>query len=618
MLYRNIYQAEELEEYLESLSPDEILWVDTETNSLRIYEAKIWIISLHQRGKTPVAVFLESPYFEGIPVDVAQSLLNPVLETYPIGGHNFKYDWCVLQMNGFTTRINLVADTILMVHLWDTEQPKNLEITIERELGIKKKTFEQIVGFKWNTILKRMDKLIEEKKVTRENSGEYAAADVYYLPDLYDVLRKRLSGDKKLWNLYQRVELPLVEVLVAMQTRGILIDRDVLKNREKIVEQHLKELEAAIYEEAGYVFNINSPKQKGEILFGKMGLPTMGTTPSGTFRTDESVLKALKKEGHAIAELLLDYSEHAKILGTYLRGMQLLIDEDGRIRGSLNQTGARTLRFSSSDPNLQNIASDDKYGIRDAFVTAPGRYLIMTDYSAQEYAIAAHASGDENMLKIFEEKGDIHQWVADMCGIKRKDAKAIGFGIFYGLSLENLAGLLKVDEEVALDYMERYYAAFPRLRPWKEAVEQYAIKHKMIRTPVGSVRRFPNIHLFHYRSGDLRKAVNTCIQGSAAVQVKRAMVLIHQALRKENLDAHLVLSVHDELGVDVAAHHALRAADIIRDCMENAIPFRAKFWAEPNIVKSYGQGKDDKYNQRHALEGPNPYVLFKITTQRYA
>lgn len=612
MLYRNITKVSELDDYIATLDPEKILWVDTETNSLRIAKAKIWIVSMHQEGLDPVAIFLDSPYFSGIPMDLARERIDPLLENYRIGGHNFKYDWCVMAMNGFTKNVNLVADTILLAHLWDTEVSKNLEATIERELGIKKKTFEQIVGFKWNTILKRMDKLIADKKVTRENSGEYAAADVYYLPELYSILSRRLRSDKKLWNLYTRVELPLVEVLVSMQLRGILIDRDVLAEKEIEVREHLKELEYQIYEEAGYEFNINSPKQKGEVLFEKMRLPTMGKTPSGTYKTDESVLKALRDRGHRIAELLIEYSENSKILGTYLVGMQELIDDDGRIRGSLNQTGARTLRFSSSDPNLQNIASDDKFGIRSAFVASPGHRLVITDYSAQEYAIAAHACGDENMLRIFEEKGDIHQWVADMCGITRKAAKAVGFGIFYGLSITNLASLLKVSEEEANDYMNRYYNAFPRLRPWKESVEAYAIKHKMVRTPVGSVRRFPNIHSFAYRNGDLRKAVNTSIQGSAAVQVKRAMVLIHQKLKEEGLPAYLVLSVHDEIGVDCPLGFIDRVCEIVQDCMENAIPFRAKFWAEPNVVNSYGEGKDDKNNQREQYK-TNPFILFKLT-----
>lgn len=611
MLFRIIDTEEDFLDYLSKLDQEEIVWVDTETTSLRISHAKIWIISIHQRGLDPVAVFLDTEYFEGIPLDFAIAHFNPILENYPIGGHNFKYDWCVMQMNGFTSEVNLVADTILLVHLWDTEQVKNLEKTIEREFGIKKQTFEEMVGFKWGTILKRLKKLIEEEKITKLNSGEYAAADVYHLPDLYDVLSERVGADKKLWNLYEKVELPLVPVLVRMQTRGILIDKKVLSEGELRVQNYLADLEMRIYNEAGYEFNINSGKQKGEVLFEKMKLPIQGTTPSGAYKTDDNALKALEKAGYAIAAMLRDYSEHTKILGTYLRGMQELIDDDGAIRGSLNQTGTRTLRFSSSDPNLQNIASDDKFGIRNAFVARPGYRMIMTDYSAQEYAIAAHASGDENMLKIFEEGGDIHQWVADMCGITRKAAKAVGFGIFYGLSTPNLAAILGEDNSIAEDYMNRYYGAFPKLRPWKEAVEAYAMKHKMIRTPVGAVRRFPNIENMKYHHSDLRKAVNTCIQGSAAVQVKRAMVLIDKDLREKNLDAHLVLSVHDEIGVECHVSIIEPVCQIIQHRMETAIPFKSRFWAVPNVVGSYGDGKHEEKNERHYYQ-LDPYTLFSI------
>lgn len=610
----------DLAEYIRSLVTDKILWVDTETTSLRTRQAKILIISMYQAGGVPVSVIMKSPYWSGVALEDAIELLDPVFSEYMIGGHNFKYDWQVFYWNGFSFNINLVADTSVLCHLYDPDKPVNLERRLKMDLRIPKKSYEEVVGVKWGTILNNLPKYTSETKtakgtkpavVTVENFGYYAVEDVYYLEPFYRHFMALIEDDPKLLNLYNKVEFPLIRTLVKMQIRGITLDKKHLAGLESIIEARVKELIQEAWDVSGYEFNLNSTLQKQDIFYNKLKYPIVKTTNRGEPSTDRKALQTLRdKHDSELAAIIIQYQEVSKLLSTYVHGLPKLVDDDGRIRGNLNSTGTATLRFSSSEPNLQNLADNDVYNIRKAFVADPGWRMIMDDYSAQEYAIAAHASNDENMLKIFETGGDIHQWVADMCQITRKQAKAVGFGIFYGLSIDNLAVLLGVPADVARDYIRRYYGAFPKLKPWKDRVEQFAISKKYIRTPVGSVRRFPTIDFNKAeRSSCLRKAVNTCIQGSAAIQVKRAMVLIDQEFERVGLDrdvwdydAALVLSVHDELGVTAKTYAVERACQIMQYNMENAMPFRAKFSAVPNVVGSYGDGKHDELNERHLFQ----------------
>jgi len=608
---RNIDELSELKDYVDSLDPNTITYVDTETTSLDVYSAEAWIISVYQPGNDAVSIFPQSVFFEGIPMISIIKVLNPVLENFPIAGQNFKFDWCILIGQGFTKKINFVHDSIILMHLYDPDQPLKMETRVYEDLGIHKESFEEMVGNKWATILRNFKKLQDSGKITKENSGLYAAEDVWYTHLLFEHYHPLLLADKKLYNIYENVEIPLIECLVEAQVTGIRIDKQELVNSANLIQEELTELEQKIYDEAGCEFNINSPAQKGKVLFEVMGLPNKGRTKSGQYATDEKVIKSLGSQGHKIAEHLLTYSEYSKALSTYALGIQKLIDSDGRLRGNLNSTGTSTLRFSSSNPNLQNLSSDDKFRIRHAFVPTKGGRLIMCDFDAQEYAIAAHASRDENMLAVFERREDIHQWVADMCDITRKDAKAVGFGIFYGLSISNLASLLRVSVAVAESYIKKYYNAFPKLLPWKNAVEAFAIRNKYIRTPMGAIRRFPDIDNKKFRNACLRRAVNTSIQGSAAIQVKMAMVKIFREIKKRNLSATVVLSVHDELGVDVTnLDHVEEVCKVVQFNMENAIEMRSKFSAKPNVVNSYGEGKDDSNNQRHLFKNRvNPFKI---------
>lgn len=599
--FKIIDSKDSLRSYLKTLTEEKITWIDTETTSLHVMEADILVVSIYQKDTVPVAVFVDSEYFEGVKLEYIIEYLNPVLEKHQIGGHNFKYDWCVMQNNGFTPNINLKHDTSTLMHLYDPDLELNLEKAVSRDLKINKPTFEDIIGFRWNTILAKLQKLIDEGKITKFNYGKYACEDVYYCQPIFEKYRALILEDRPLNNIYERIEMPLIRPLVKAQLTGVLIDTDVLGEKEKELTSAISEEKEEIYQIAGVEFNVNSTKQKAEVLFNRLGYPMQGVTKSGQPKTDEKCLKTLSDLGYPIADSMLKVSEYSKILNTYILGIPKLLTPKNTLHGNLNPNGTRTLRFSSSDPNLQNVASDDKFNIRKSFIARPGYVFVGCDYSAQEYAIAAHASGDENMIAIFKEGKDIHQWVADMCGITRKQAKTVGFGIFYGLSVKNLALTLKTDSKTAQSYIDRYYEAFPRLRLWKEAVENYALRNKFIRTPVGSIRRFPDISNPSFIDTCLRRAVNTCIQGSAAAQMKRAIVLITEEFQKRSLDATLLLSIHDEVIVECREGIVEQVCQIVKYNMENAIPFKARFWAEPNVVRNYGDVKDDSKNLRYQI-----------------
>ena len=612
--YIQITTEDRMIEYLNSIDPDKLLFYDLETTSLIEDEAEILCHGFYQEG-IPAASLFESDngIFDGVPSDVIKKHLIPILENYRIAGHNIKYDALVCEYNGYPL-VNVVEDTIVMCHLYDTEQRKNLEIRVKEDLGIPKKKFEDVVGIsfariKWAEHTKpSIDKKTKKEvppKITPFDLGYYCAEDVYctkLLHDYYEPLLKEWKLDR----LYKEIEIPLLRVLIDCHKRGVTINREELKQQKVVLEDKLAQIELAIYEEAGYEFNINSGQQKAEVLYNKMGLPVYGTTNKGAYSTDAKALKKLSEDGHKIADLLLEYAKFSKILSTYVNGILSKTEKKSLIRPSFNSTGTASLRFSSSSPNLQNLANDpdnQDYAIRKSFIPRDGYKMIFCDYSAQEYAIVAHACKDPNMLDIFERGEDIHQWVADRAGVTRKQAKGIGFGILYGLGDNNLSITLKTDLAGAAKLKKLYFDQFPKLKPWIEKTEQFVHKNLYVRTPVGAVRRFPNLRKNNMeRAFALRAAVNTCVQGSAAIQMKMAMVKIHRAFKEENLDAHILMTVHDELGVEAAYHHIERACQLVQLHMETALKLKARFWAIPNVVDNYGEGKDDSHNQREKFK----------------
>jgi DNA polymerase-1 len=409
-----------------------------------------------------------------------------------------------------------------------------------------------------------------------------------------------LKADADLWNLYTEVELPLVEVLREMEAAGVRIDVDKLRQAETILTDELNTLEQRIYTLAGEPFNINSPKQVGELLFEKMRLDSKAKkSKNGQYSTSEEVLVALK-ERHEIVGLILDYRELKKLISTYIATLPSYIAVDGKIHTTYNQTVTATGRLSSSNPNLQNLPIRSERGrfIREAVIPDDGCLFLSADYSQIELRLMAHFSQDEHMLNAFRTGQDIHAaTAARIFGLpieqitkdQRRKAKTANFGIIYGISAFGLAQQLDCSRTEAKQLIDDYFAAFPRVISYIEAQKELARQRGYAETLFGRKRYLPDIHSQNatVRAFAERNAVNAPIQGTAADIIKMAMVSIHRRLKEEQLQAQMIMQVHDELNFNVPASEVDRVRDIVVTEMQNAVHLSIPLIAECGVGNNW-------------------------------
>ena len=409
-----------------------------------------------------------------------------------------------------------------------------------------------------------------------------------------------LKADADLWNLYNEVELPLVEVLREMEAAGVRIDVDKLKNAEISLTEELNALEQKIYELAGENFNINSPKQVGELLFEKMKLDSKAKkSKTGQYSTSEEVLMALK-EKHAIVGLILDYRELKKLITTYISALPGFIAEDGKIHTTYNQTVTATGRLSSSNPNLQNLPIRSERGkmIREAVIPDEGCLFLSADYSQIELRLMAHFSQDEHMLAAFRSGQDIHAATAariygkpieQISKDERRKAKTANFGIIYGISAFGLAQQLDCSRTEAKQLIDDYFAAFPRVISYIESQKELARQKGYAETLFGRKRYLPDIHSQNatVRSFAERNAVNAPVQGTAADIIKMAMVSIHKRMKDEGLKAQMIMQVHDELNFNVPIAEVDRVRDIVVNEMQNAVHLSIPLIAECGVGENW-------------------------------
>ena len=405
-----------------------------------------------------------------------------------------------------------------------------------------------------------------------------------------------LKGDADLWNLYNEVELPLVEVLREMETAGVRIDVEKLKQAETSLTAELEALEQRIYELAGETFNINSPKQVGELLFDKLKLDSKAKkSKNGQYSTSEEVLMGLK-ERHEIVGLILEQRELKKLVTTYISALPGYIGADGKIHTTYNQTVTATGRLSSSNPNLQNLPIRSERGklIREAVIPDEGCLFLSADYSQIELRLMAHFSQDEHMLAAFRSEQDIHAaTAARIYGLpieqiskdQRRKAKTANFGIIYGISAFGLAQQLDCSRTEAKQLIDDYFAAFPRVISYIESQKELARQRGYAETLFGRKRYLPDInsHNATVRSFAERNAVNAPIQGTAADIIKMAMVSIHRRLKEEGLKAQMIMQVHDELNFNVPADEVERVRDIVVAEMQNAVHLSIPLIAECGV-----------------------------------
>jgi DNA polymerase-1 len=565
-----------LAEWIEKIDKAELFAFDTETTSLDYLAARIVGVSL---AVTPgEAAYIPLAHTEAQPFerDAVLKRLKPVLEDPKQTklGHHLKYDAHVLANHGIALA-GMRHDTLLESYVLNpTAGRHDMDSLAERELEVATTPYEAVAG--------KGKKQIGFEDVPIATAAPYAAEDADITLRLHERLWPRLEKSKSLREVYEQIELPLVPVLLEMERHGVLIDRKRLARQSSELAREILRLKEAAWEEAGTQFNLDSPAQLGEVLYEHMELPVLRKTPGGKPSTAEAVLSELAEE-HALARIILDYRGLAKLRSTYTEKLPKRADpETDRVHTSYNQTGTSTGRLSSSDPNLQNIPvrSEEGRRIRQAFIAPKGAVILAADYSQIELRIMAHLSGDAGLRKAFADGEDIHRATAsevfgkaldDIDKNERRAAKAINFGLIYGMSAFGLARQLDIPREDAAAYIDRYFERYPGVREYMEATRKNAKENGYVETLFGRRLYVPDITSRNgaRRQGAERAAINAPMQGTAADIIKRAMIEAH-AWCREQKDIHLVMQVHDELVFEVPEKKLKQADKTIRDFMEGA------------------------------------------------
>ncbi|MGO9742470.1 MAG: DNA polymerase I, partial [Roseiarcus sp.] len=545
---------------------------DTETTSLDPLQAELVGVSLavapgeacyipigHRHGDGDL--FTGAGLVAGqFPEAEALELLKPLLEDAGVLkiGQNAKFDWHVFRQRG--VEVAPIDDTMLISYVLDsgaTNDGHGMDALSERWLGHKPIAFSEVAG--------SGKTFIGFARVPLDLATRYAAEDADVTLRLWRVLKPRLVAER-LTTVYETLERPLIVPLARMERRGVSIDRAMLSRLSGEFAQGMARIEAEIYAMVGAPFNLGSPKQLGDILFGQMGLPGAKKTATGAWSTSASVLEDLAEEGHALPARILDWRQLAKLKSTYADALPGFVNPSTRrVHTSYALASTTTGRLSSSDPNLQNIPvrNDEGRKIRRAFVADPGCKLISADYSQIELRLLAHIADIGALKKAFAEGLDIHAMTAsemfgvpvkDMPGEVRRRAKAINFGIIYGISAFGLANQLGISREEAGAYIKRYFERFPGIRDYMEATKKRARANGYVTTIFGRKCHFPRINASNpsERAFNERAAINAPIQGSAADIIRRAMARMDAALEQANSSARMLLQVHDELVFEAA------------------------------------------------------------------
>jgi DNA polymerase-1 len=479
-----------------------------------------------------------------------------------------------------------------MVHLYDPELKKKLEDRVKEDFGYEKKTFKELAG-------KNFDKVnwtLEGDELLELLAG-YAGEDTYWETKLYYKYRDLL--DEQAWRIHDKIELPLVRILRDAKIRGVQIDIPLLVQMNEQCSQELENCIREIYDEAGCVFNLNSPKQKQEVFFDKMHLPVISRTGSGQPATDSDTFSEWASRDIPIGISLERYSELNKLKSGYLDSIPLLVDKWGVLRGDLNSCGTETGRMSSSNPNLQNQPNNHDFPIRAAFIPRPGYVFVNYDYSQLELRVMAHMSHDKKFMQIFHEGRDPHGEVAQAVGITRKQAKVLNFGVLYGMGPDKYMKTFGVSRKEAEKMIEDYHRTYDGFARWKVATENFVRKNGYVRNLFGRMRRLPEAtkdpyhrdNYLYYKA--LRQSVNTIIQGTGADIVKRATIAMCNEFVRRDLDAHFLLQVHDEVLIEVRADQMFEVEQVVIDCMQNTTKLDVPLIADGKILANWGEMKDD-------------------------
>lgn len=577
--YELILDEKSMQTFLHRLTTAKIWAFDTETTSLDVMQAELVGLSFAIKGEKPVYIPLAHDY-PGAPKQLRKEWvlqqLKPLFEDpkqLKIG-HNLKYDMSVLANYGIQLQ-GLGFDTMLESYLLDSaSNSHSLDSAAIKHLDHKTIHFEEIAG--------KGAKQKTFNQIDIQEAGPYAAEDADIALRLHETLKPQLDTFPGLSKVFTHIEMPLVPVLSHIERHGVLVDAQLLQKQSRSIAKRLIKLEEEAYQLAGKTFNLGSPKQLQTVLFTEQGLPILEKTPKGQASTSESVLHALAIK-FPLANVILKHRRLSKLKSTYTDKLPLQINpKTGRIHTSYHQAAVVTGRLSSSDPNLQNIPARTKEGrkIRQAFIAPPGYKILAADYSQIELRLVAHVSQDQGLLDAFAQGLDIHQaTAAEVLNIpldqvtheQRRSAKAVNFGLMYGMSAFGLARQLGISREEAKNYIDRYFARYPGVKKYMERTRQQAHEQAYVTTLFGRRLNLAFINSSDplQRRASERAAINAPLQGSAADIIKKAMITIDHALIQHGLKAHMIMQVHDELVFEVADTDLLPARQLIEDLMVN-------------------------------------------------
>ena len=589
--YQLIENEEEAHKLFDFFVTKRILSLDTETTSISPVDAELVGLSFAvEEGKA---------FYVAIPAEreKAQTIVNifkPLYESTEILkiGQNIKYDMEVLMNYG----VRLAApmfDTMIAHYVLQPEQKHNMDILAETLLGYQTVHIDELIGPKGKGQKNMRD-------LSPADICDYAAEDADVTLRLYNVLKPRLK-EAGVEDLFYNIEMPLVPVLAEMEMNGVLLDTKALAETSRTLTDRMKQIEQNIYKLAGHEFNIASPKQVGEVLFGEMKIVDKPKkTKTGQFVTSEEVLQQLRSKAPIVDDILA-HRGLKKLLGTYVDALPKLINpRTGHIHTSFNQAVTATGRLSSSDPNLQNIPvrGEDGKEIRKCFIPEPGCLFFSADYSQIELRVMAHLSGDKNMIEAFREGYDIHaataariykEKIEDVSRDQRTKAKRANFGIIYGITVFGLAERLDISRDEAKQLIDGYFETFPEVQAYMEKAKELAREHGYAETFFHRRRYLPDItsHNATVRNFAERNAINAPIQGSAADIIKIAMVHIYERFRREDIKSKMILQVHDELNFSVLPEEHEKVERIVMEEMQNAFEMQVPLVADSGWGKNW-------------------------------
>ena len=599
--YECITTLETLDEWLDRLRQAKVFAFDTETTSLDYMQAELVGLSFAAEAGHAAYVPVGHDYI-GAPaqLDREQVLarMRPLLEDPQLLkiGQNIKYDLSVLARHGVNMQ-GIAFDTMLESYVLDSVATRhNMDDLALKYLGVRTIHFEDVAG--------KGAKQLTFNQVPVEQAAEYAAEDADVTLQLHQRLKPDLDKIPSLLSVFSDIEMPLVPVLSCIERQGAMVDAKLLNEQSREIEERLKILRADVMSLAGVEFNLDSPKQLQEVLYERLQLPVLRKTPGGQPSTAEPVLAELAHD-YELPKVIMEYRGLSKLKSTYTDKLPQQINaRSGRIHTSYHQAVASTGRLSSADPNLQNIPIRTAEGrrIRQAFIAPPGYKILAADYSQIELRIMAHLSGDESLLTAFSQGLDIHRATAGevfdvepqaVSDDQRRSAKAINFGLIYGMSAFGLARQLGISRSLAADYIERYFLRYPGVRAYMDATRGLAHDQGYVETVFGRRLYLPEINAgnLQRRQAAERTAINAPMQGTAADVIKRAMLRVHQQLQRGSLEAAMIMQVHDELVFEVEASDVAPLRTMVAQEMEAAATLRV-----PLVVDC---GVGDNWDEAH-------------------